>query len=188
MFKQKYRYIKHSPILMYILKQIFLITVKWSFSLKQWINTRSSTEAELMGVNNAMALVLWMCHFLEDQRFTVKDNVVYQDNKSTILLEKNGCVSSPKHTHHIEIHYFFVMDNSACSQMMVQHCPTDVMLADFLTKPLHGSAFHTFCVCLLNLPDADNTMILVTLGLSFKNLLLQHYLSVRSCILVIDVS
>ena len=30
-----------------------------SLSLKQWINTQSSTKAELVGVNDAMVLVLW---------------------------------------------------------------------------------------------------------------------------------
>jgi hypothetical protein len=29
------------------------------------------------------------------------------------LLEKNGCASSGKHTHHINIHYFFVADQVA---------------------------------------------------------------------------
>ena len=35
-------------------------------------------------------MVLWVRHFLEMQGYTVKDNIVYQDNLSAIKLEKNG--------------------------------------------------------------------------------------------------
>ena len=31
------------------------------------INTKSSTEAELVGVDNAMTFVMWMKHFFESQ-------------------------------------------------------------------------------------------------------------------------
>ena len=61
----------------------------YSMSNKQRINTWSSTEAELVGANNALAMVLWVRHFLEAQGYTVTDNVVFQDNQSAILLEKN---------------------------------------------------------------------------------------------------
>ena len=39
-------------------------------SLKQKIR-QSSTEVELVGINDAMSLVLWTCHFLEAQGFKV---------------------------------------------------------------------------------------------------------------------
>jgi hypothetical protein len=54
-------------------------------SRKQKINTKSSTEAELVGVDDAMTMVLWAHNFLEAQGYNVRDNVVYQDNQSTIL-------------------------------------------------------------------------------------------------------
>ena len=38
------------------------------------------------------------------------DNIVYQDNKSDIILEKNGKDSSSKRTKHINIRYYFVTD------------------------------------------------------------------------------
>ena len=51
----------------------------YSLSTKQKINTRSSTEAELVGVNDAMSLIIWTRNFLDDQGFSIKDNVVFQD-------------------------------------------------------------------------------------------------------------
>ena len=66
-------------------------------SSKHKLNTKSSPEAKLVDVNDVMPQVLWTRYFLEAQRFTVSDSVVYQD--SAILLEKNGRASSGKRTH-----------------------------------------------------------------------------------------
>jgi hypothetical protein len=41
-----------------------------------------------------MPLVIWTHNFLKAQGFEVNDNVVFQDNQSAILLEKNGKASS----------------------------------------------------------------------------------------------
>ena len=67
-----------------------------NISSKQKINMRSSTEAELVGINNTMALVLWCRLFIMGQGFDVRDNIVYQDNQSTMLLSNNGRHSSGK--------------------------------------------------------------------------------------------
>ena len=58
----------------------------FSLSLRQWINTRTSTEAELVGVNDAMYLIIWTRLFLEGQGYKVIDNVVDQDIQTAMLL------------------------------------------------------------------------------------------------------
>ena len=65
-----------------------------TMSRKQKLNTRSSTEAELVGVDDAVNMILWTKLFLEAQGYKISTNVLYQDNKSAILLEKNGKRSS----------------------------------------------------------------------------------------------
>ena len=124
----------------------------YSISTKQKINTRSSTKAELVGVNDAMAMVIWTRLFLQHQGFHITDNVIYQDNQSAILLEENGRRSSSKKTRHIEIRYYFITDNIARRQARVSYCPTKEMIADFFTKPLQGSSFCKFRSRILNLP------------------------------------
>ena len=76
-------------------------------SRKQKLNTRSSTEAELVATDDMVTMVLWTKLFLEAQGIEVKENVIYQDNKSTILLQQNGKKSSSKRTHALNIRCFF---------------------------------------------------------------------------------
>jgi hypothetical protein len=45
---------------------------------------------------------------MKAQGYGGKDNVLFQDNKSSIFLEKNGKASSSKRTKHIHIRYFFI--------------------------------------------------------------------------------
>jgi hypothetical protein len=115
----------------------------YAMSRRQKLNTRSSTEAELVGVNDAMSMILWTRRFLEGQGYTVTDNVLYQDNQSAMLLEKNGKMSSSKRTRHLDIRFFFVTDNVNQKNLRIEYCPTDSMLGDFFTKPLQGTKFIT---------------------------------------------
>jgi len=131
----------------------------YSMSRRQRLNTRSSTEAELVGVNDAMSMVLWCRLFLESQGFTVTDNILYQDNQSAMLLEKNGKMSSSRRTRHLEIQFFFITENVANKKLRIEYCPTDDMVADFLTKPLNGSKFRRFRDFILGLPPGDNNAL-----------------------------
>ena len=63
-----------------------------SSSKKQKLNTRSSTEAELVATDDAASPMLWTSRFLHEQGYDVK-TIFYQDNRSAILMESNGCSS-----------------------------------------------------------------------------------------------
>ncbi len=67
-------------------------------STKQKVNTRSSTESELVGVDKMMPIIVWSCYFLMARGYGVTQNLLLQDNKSSMLLEKNGKASSGKLT------------------------------------------------------------------------------------------
>jgi len=121
----------------------------YSSSSKQKINTMSSTETELIAVNDKMGQILWTKYFLEAQGYDVP-TVLFQDNKSTMLLEEHGCTSSTKRTRHINIRYFFVTDCIRREGLKLEHCATDNMLGDFGTKPLQGKKFVDFRKELLN--------------------------------------
>ena len=65
----------------------------YSLSQKQKINTRSSTETELVATDDMLPQVLWKKYFLDEQGVNAK-HVVYQDNTSAQKLEINGRMSS----------------------------------------------------------------------------------------------
>ena len=60
---------------------------------------------------------------------------------STILLAKNGRMSSSKHTRHINVRCFFINDKISKREVNVVYCHTGNMAADMFTKPLQGSLF-----------------------------------------------
>jgi hypothetical protein len=110
-------------------------------STKQKLNTQSSTESELVGIDDCMPAILWTRYFLEAQGYGICENIVYQDNMSAILLEKNGRASSSKRTKHINARFYFVTDRISKGDMSVIWCPTGDMTGDFMTKPTQGALF-----------------------------------------------
>jgi hypothetical protein len=113
-------------------------------STKHKLNTRSSTESEIVTVDDLILQILWVRLFLKAQGFAVSNNILYQDNKSAMLLEMNGHALSSKRTRHIETQYYYVANQVAKGDLRVVWCPTDEMISDFLTKPLQGKAFVKF--------------------------------------------
>ena len=124
-------------------------------STKQKINTDSSTVAELVGVHDALPLIIWSRYFLMAQGQTILDTLVHQDNQSAMLLERNGRSSCGRRTRHINIRYFAITDHIKNGEIRVQHCPTDDMLGDYATKPVQGSKYRKFRNAILNCRESD---------------------------------
>jgi hypothetical protein len=119
-------------------------------STKQKINTRSSTEAELVSVDDVIAKVLWTKLFLQSQGFNIRQNIIFRDNQSSMKLEQNGKTSSGKRTRHFNIKYFYITDLIKNREVTIEYCPTDDMLADYFTKPLSGITFNKFREAVMN--------------------------------------
>jgi hypothetical protein len=115
----------------------------YSTSQKQKLNTKSSTEAELIGLDDVLLRTLWTKYFMEAQGYGVS-TIVAQDNQSTMRLAENGKASSGKGTRHINIRYYFITDRIARKEVAIQYCPTKEMVADYFTKPLQGVLFYKF--------------------------------------------
>ena len=121
-------------------------------SNKQGMNTRSSTEAEVVAADEVVGHMLWTAQFLEEQGYKVNKNILYQDNKSAMLLEKNGRKSAGKRSRHLNIRFFFVADQAQKGRLDIKYCPTDLMTGDYMTKPLHGKKFQQFRQVIMHLP------------------------------------
>jgi hypothetical protein len=110
-----------------------------SSSTKQKLVSKSSTEAELIGVSDMLPYVIWMRDFLCAQGYKVKP-MLFQDNQSTISLIHKGKSTSPR-TRHIAIRFFFVKDRVDAGELEIVYEPTETMVADCMTKPLQGQLF-----------------------------------------------
>ena len=80
---------------------------------------------------------------MEEQGYKMEKNVIYQDNKSAILLKKNGRNSRTGNTRHINIRYFWIKDVAGQGNLDIEYVPTNMMLVDYFTKPLSGTQFRT---------------------------------------------
>jgi hypothetical protein len=94
--------------------------------------------------------VIWTRYFVECQGYEINEYVIFQDNMSALSLEKNRRISSSKQTKHIKAKFFLIKDNYEAGEIDVQYCPTDVMWADVLTKPLQGQQFRDMRAFLQN--------------------------------------
>ena len=112
-------------------------------SMKQKLNTRSSTEAEVVGADDYTGMLIWTRYFLIEQGYKLRDTIMYQDNRSAMLLEKNGRASSGPRSRHINIRFYFITDRIAKRELRVDWCPTRNMILDYGTKPLQGSLFRS---------------------------------------------
>ena len=111
-----------------------------SKSSKQKINTDSTTTSELVGCSDYAKAALWGQLFLKAQGYETQP-ILYQDNESAIKLERNGRRSCGQKTRHIDIRYFYLKDLLDQRKIDIKYCPTEQMIADFLTKPLQGGLF-----------------------------------------------
>ena len=135
-------------------------------SNKQGMNTQSSTESEVVAADETVGPMLWTALFLEAQGYHIKKNILYQDNKSAMLLEKNGQKSAGKRSRHLNIRFFFVTDQAAKHRISIEYCPTDEMIADYMTKPLHGKKFQQFRKAIMNLPTHAQLMMVAVTAMS----------------------
>ena len=111
--------------------------------------SKSSTEAELIGLSDGLSQVLWVRNFLMSQGYNVGPAIIWQDNKSTLAMAERGRSTSSR-TKHIPVRYFFVIDRVRSGEVVLQYKPTEYMVADLLTKPIQGELFRYLRGILLN--------------------------------------
>ena len=101
-----------------------------SGSNKQRLNTRSSTESELVVADGFLAKILWTDRFVSDQGYNLK-GTLYQDNRSAMIFESKVRSSLGKCSRAINIRYFTIKDSVEKGELEILHCPTDDMVGDF---------------------------------------------------------
>ena len=98
-----------------------------SYSRRIKVNTRSSTETELVSVDAYMPEVLWSLYFIQAQGYGVKYAEIHQDNVSAQMMETNGTLSSSSKTKHIKAKFFFIKDKVDSKEVKIVDFPAGLM-------------------------------------------------------------
>ena len=96
-------------------------------SRKHKLNTGSSTEAELVSISDVLGMMMRCKYFMEAQGYTIENNILYQENKSMIFLEKNGRTRAVKNSKHIKNRFFLITDKVAQGDIKIEHKGTNEM-------------------------------------------------------------
>lgn len=111
----------------------------WS-SKKQDVVALSTCEAEYIAACSAACQGLWIQTLIQDLELKTEGAIkIMVDNKSAINLAKNPV--SHGRSKHIETKYHFLRDQVSKEKIKLQHCGTDLQVADILTKPLKIERF-----------------------------------------------
>jgi hypothetical protein len=110
-------------------------------SRKQKLVSRSSTEAELIALNEGLPEVIWAKQFMENLGFPQLMTTVFEDNKSAILLANQQNGSTLSKTKHIQVRFYYIRELIQQRQINIIYLPTHEMIADILTKPIVGKLF-----------------------------------------------
>ena len=124
-------------------------------SSKQKLVSKSSTESELIACSDFVSSIIAIRNLLLELGFIVPPATIFQDNMSTLKLIELGRPASER-TKHVAVRFFFIKDRVDAKEIQLQYCPTSDMLADILTKPLHGSLFVKLRNQLLNCSEKSD--------------------------------
>ena len=120
-----------------------------SFSKKQKIATKDSTESEIVAFSDMLIKMEWVVDFLRSFGLEIETPMVYQDNKSAITLVTKKESGSAR-TRHLQarqaVLYEGIMERNS---VMIMFLRTAQMIADVLTKPLGGQLFYNFANVLM---------------------------------------
>lgn len=100
----------------------------------------SSTEAEYRAVTEAGQELLWLRRMMDAFGCHDSDPTILQsDNLGAIHLSSKSIFHG--RTKHIEIQHHWIREIVKQGDIKLQHCPTEEMVADLLTKPLGKRQF-----------------------------------------------
>jgi hypothetical protein len=106
----------------------------------QRLNSKSSTESEIIAVSDGMNIPLWLAGFTAYQGHGKHPVRLEQDNQSCIALLNKGR-STAETTRFIEVRKFWISDYIRIGAVNIIYVPTEDMTSDYYTKPLQGTVF-----------------------------------------------
>ena len=121
--------------------KILLKGAAYDISLKQKINTKGSTEMEVVFTPDIFPQFIQTRYFLDSQEGGVKEYIMYQDNISSKILKDNRKGPIIQSKRHMDIWRFKSKYCIDYGLMRTERSPGDEVIGDFHTKPLPGICF-----------------------------------------------
>ena len=113
--------------------------ISWG-SKKQQSVSLSTSEAEYIALSLAIQEGKWihrlLCEILTAANEEGPDLNIREDNQSCLKMTKNPV--NHGRAKHIDIKYHHIRDEVKRGEVKLEYCETAVMLADIMTKGLHG--------------------------------------------------
>jgi hypothetical protein len=109
---------------------------------------RASSESELYVYEEGSTYAVWLKALLTELELisTKTPITLYQDNQSTIIIGLKG--ANFKRTRHLVTRDSFIKERIERGDIDVKYCPSEEMVADFLTKPLTREKLRRFLTML----------------------------------------
>ena len=125
-----------------------------TYSSRAKLNGRSSMEYELYALHHLLPNLLFLIDLLTELGYPQEPVVIFEDNKALIDLIRRGRISSGN-TKHINQKYYYARDLIQNKIISLRYCPSYLMIADILTKPLEGVLFGKIRDRLMNKDEQD---------------------------------
>jgi hypothetical protein len=118
-------------------------TISWECK-KQNCVALSSTEAEYIALTHAAKEAIFLRNFIGElySEINLSPVLLYNDNQSSHKIAQNRIVNN--RTKHIDIRYHFIQDSIVNNKIDVKYLCTEEMVADVLTKTVHGPRYNKF--------------------------------------------
>ena len=100
----------------------------------QKLNSKSSTEAEIIAVSDGMNIPLWLAYFIRLQGYDPQPVRLEQDNQSCITLLTKGR-SIAETTRFIKIRKYWISDYIKNGGVEIAYVPTAEITSDYFTIP-----------------------------------------------------
>ena len=115
--------------------------ISWK-SVKQTLTATSTMEAEYVACFEATRQAIWLRNFISE--FGVVESIsrpltIYYDNSAVVSFSQNN--KNSKRLKHFDTKYMFVREKVQEFQTRIEYIPTELMMADPLTKGLIVKTF-----------------------------------------------
>ena len=117
----------------------------------------NSTESGLVSIVDVLSIMMWTEFYRITGVHIIENNRLCQDNESTILLVKDGCMSVGKNSNHIKNQCFLITDKVAQGNLKIIRKRSEEIWANTNTKSFQGEICRLFRSMFIGIPvDYDD--------------------------------